>query len=192
MNSTKLIQTLENIVEEDCKKKSNFFGYRAWETHIKIVIKLSKQLAEVLGADKEIVIIAAILHDYANILDKDNEPKHHIIGSNIARELLKSYNYDEKKTDLVCKAIYSHRGSTNIERLSNEEICLASADAMANIDQIPSLLHMVYVNKGMSVSEGAKIVIAKLNRAWNKLCPEAKEMIRDKYEAAKVLLDEYL
>lgn len=190
--NTKLIKKLEKLVEEACKKETNVFGYRAWKHHIKQVITFGQQLADVLKADKEVVIIAAILHDYASILDYKNEREHHQVGAALARELLKSFNYDEEKTNLVCDAIYSHRGSVKIERTTKEAICLASADAMSHIDQIPSLFYMVYVMKGMSVEEGTKYVMSKLNRSWQKLCPEAKEMIKDKYEATTILLKEYL
>lgn len=40
----------------------------------------------------------------------------------------------------------------------------------------------------MDISEGADRVCKKLERSWKKLCPEAKEIIKDKYESAKVVL----
>jgi uncharacterized protein len=40
----------------------------------------------------------------------------------------------------------------------------------------------------MGVREGADWVSEKLERSWNKLCPEAKEIIKGKYESAKAVL----
>jgi uncharacterized protein len=59
---------------------------------------------------------------------------------------------------------------------------------MAHIDQVPSLLHLVYYKRKMDVSEGANWVSAKIERSWNKLCPEAKEIIKEKYESAQIIL----
>jgi len=41
----------------------------------------------------------------------------------------------------------------------------------------------------MEISEGAKWVSKKLKRSWNKLCPEAKEIMKDKYECSKIVLN---
>jgi len=60
---------------------------------------------------------------------------------------------------------------------------------MAHIDQVPSLLHLAYCKREMEISEGAKWVSEKLERSWNKLCPEAKGIIKDKYECAKIVLE---
>lgn len=186
-----LIRKLEIIVENTCKKKANIYGYDAWTYHVKPVIKLAKKLGEKMEADVEIVTIAAVLHDYASVLDKNLYKEHHIHGARLAGEILESFNYDKEKIEQVKKCIISHRGSMNIERLSKEEICLASADAMAHIDQIPSLFSLAYLTHELDISEGSKFIINKLNRSYNKLCDEGKELIKEKYEAAQILLKEY-
>lgn len=191
MMNVELIEKLEKIVEDTCKKDTNIFGYEIWVYHIKPVIKQAQVLAEKLDANLEIVTIAAILHDYASVLDKNLYEEHHIHGARLAEDLLKTFNYDYKKIELVKACIFSHRGSKNIERLSKEEICLASADAMAHIDQIPSLFHLVFVKQNMQIDDGSEFVLGKLERSYNKLCNEAKELIADKYNAAKILLNEY-
>ena len=64
---------------------------------------------------------------------------------------------------------------------------MSSADAMAHIDQIPSLFFLVYRKKDLSVEDGVLWINKKLERSWNKLCPEAKDIIKDKYEAFKII-----
>ena len=73
-------------------------------------------------------------------------------------------------------------------RITPEAICLASADAMAHIDQVPSLLYLVFVQMKMGIDEGTAWVREKLERSWGKLCPEARGMMQEKYEAAQKLL----
>ncbi len=188
MNSNELINTVSNLVEEQCRKESNVFGYEIWTYHIKIVVKYAKLLAEELGANIEVVELAALLHDYASIKDKVMYEKHHIYGAIEGEKILEKLNYSKEKINMVKECIMSHRGSLDIKRITKEEICIASADAMAHIDQIPSLLHLAYCKKGMNVDEGAVWVNAKIERSWNKLCPEAKEIIREKYESGKNIL----
>jgi len=40
----------------------------------------------------------------------------------------------------------------------------------------------------MGIDEGTRWVLNKLERSWNKLIPEAKEIIREKYDAIKLAL----
>ena len=83
----------------------------------------------------------------------------------------------------------SHRGSVAVERITPEAECVASADAMSHIFQVPSLLYLTYVEKGMSIDEGKAWVLDKLNRSWDKLCPEAKELVQEDYKYVKKILE---
>ncbi len=180
--------SIRNIVEEQCKSEDNIFGYEIWTYHIAIVVKYAKLLAYKLGADKEIVELAALLHDYASVKDKSMYEEHHVFGAIEAERILKDYKYDEVKIEKVKECILQHRGSVTLEKTTKEAICIASADAMAHIDQVPSLLHLAYCKKKLDVDEGADWVFNKIQRSWNKLCPEAKEIIKEKYENSKIML----
>ena len=189
LNSKDLIQSISNIVEEQSKKDTNVFGYEGWTYHVTIVVKYAKLLAERLGADKEIVEISALLHDYASVKDSSMYKEHHIYGAIEAERILQGFNYPEDRITRIKECIIQHRGSVILEKTTKESICVASADAMAHIDQVPSLLHLAYCKRKMEISEGAKWVSEKLERSWKKLCPEAKEIIKDKYECAKIVLN---
>lgn len=106
-----MIEEIRKLVEDACKSDKNFFEYGAWTYHIVSVVNYSKILAEKLGADKEVVEIAALLHDYAGILNKDFYPEHHIHGARLAEEILIGYNYPKDKIECVKHCIYAHRGS---------------------------------------------------------------------------------
>lgn len=184
---TTITSKIAKIVEETCKSKSNFFGYSAWTNHIQNVVIFAKQLAEKMQADVEVVELAALLHDYASVLDKKLYPEHHIHGARLARELLEKYNYPPEKISKIENAILSHRGSKDIKRQAIESEILASADAMAHFTNLESLFYLAFVTKGMKIEEGREFVMGKLNRSWNKLLPEAKEIIAPFYEGAEKL-----
>jgi len=181
-------QQIRAIVEEACKKETNIFGYGIWTHHIVYVVQYGKLLAEQLGADAEIVELAALLHDYASIKDKSLYGNHHLHGPLEAERILRELDYPEGKIRAVKQCIASHRASIDAERVTLEAVCLASADAMAHIDQVPSLLYLAFARFGMSIDEGTAWVREKLARSWQKLCPEAQAMMKDRYEAAQVLL----
>jgi uncharacterized protein len=130
LNSVELIQSISNIVEEQSKKETNVFGYEGWVYHVAIVVKYAKLLAERLEADKEIVEISALLHDYAGVKDSSMYKEHHIYGAIEAEKILKGFNYPEERISKVKDCIIQHRGSVPLERTTKESICIASADAM--------------------------------------------------------------
>jgi uncharacterized protein len=179
---------LEKIVEEACRAETNSFGYGIWTHHIVHVVQYGKQLASLLGADGEIVEIAALLHDYASIKDQALYKDHHLHGPREAERVLQQLGYPQTTIVAVKDCIACHRASTDSERTTKEAICLASADAMAHIDQIPSLLYLAYVQYHLSIDEGRKWVREKVLRSWNKLCPEAKGLMQEKYKAALQVL----
>lgn len=187
--SKELINKISALVEETCQLETNSHGPEAWTYHISLVVKCAKKLAQKLNADIESVEIAALLHDYAAVLNKDWYEDHHIYGARLARELLEGYHYPPPKIKIIVDAIESHRGSKPGEHKTIESRILASADAMAHIINAYQLLHYVYSTKKMSPDEGAEWVLKKIERSWNKMMPEAKEMVKDRYNAVKLVLD---
>ena len=137
--------------------------------HIKAVVDNAVMLAKQFGADEEIVIIAAWLHDIASITDYNLYEEHHIHGAEMAKEILETYDYDKEKIAQIQSCVLNHRGSISGERLSLEELCVADADAISHFDSVPSLLYLAYVERKMDIGEGISFVKQKLERSYNKL-----------------------
>ena len=183
-----LVDEVADIVRETCAQKTNRFGYGIWTHHIVQVRKYARLLASLNAADVEIVELAALLHDYAAIKDEACYAEHHIYGPIEAERILAALGYPAERIEAVQYCIATHRASVKSERRTVEAQCLADADAMAHIDQVPSLMRMVYVERGLDIDEGTRWVRAKLQRSWNKLSAQAREMISDKYIAVLVTL----
>lgn len=174
-------------VKRRCELPSNAYGIGAWDHHIKIVYELAKKYASEYGANQEIVSLAALLHDVASVTDVTYTEEHHIIGAKIAEELLQE-NYPIEKIEQIKKCILNHRGSRLASKNSPEEICIADSDAMAHFYSIPSLLSMVYREKNLSIDEGSKFVMEKLERSYNKMSTKGKKLVKKQYESAKNIL----
>lgn len=179
------IKEVERIVEEACKKESNYFGIGIWTHHIKYVVKYSKLLAKKLNADEEVLELAALLHDYASVFNYELYPEHHIHSAKLSGEILSKLDFQIGLIEKVKLCILTHRGSLPMQKQTREAEILASADALAHFDSVNSLLYLAFTKHKMSIDDGTKWVLDKLERSWNKLMPEAKELISDKYNSIK-------
>lgn len=179
-----IIEQVEKIVRDTCAKETNKFRY-ALETHFAPVVVNAKILAQKLGVDLEIVTLAAWLHDYASVYDAKLMEDHHIHSPKLAQEILSKLNYPQEKIDRVKHCIEAHRGSQGIKRQTIEAECVASADAMAHITEFPALLILAWKVHNMDYQKGIDWALSKMERSWNKLIPEAKELVSEQYEAIK-------
>lgn len=183
-----MMEYLEKEVKKRCEGPGNFFGMGLYD-HIKSVVENAEFLAKRYGADAEVVMIAAWLHDIAALTDYCYYEKHHIYGAEMAEEILKKLHYDGEKIKRVQRCILHHRGSIKSERKTLEEICVADADAAAHFEQVPSLLYLAYVRRGMGIEEGKDFVRNKLKRSYGKLSERSRRFYTDKYWYAMAVLD---
>ncbi|MCX7711551.1 MAG: HD domain-containing protein, partial [Clostridia bacterium] len=67
-------------VEEECRKATSGLDM-LFEEHILVVANYAELLAERFNADKEVVELAAYLHDFSVIVDPETANEHHIAGA---------------------------------------------------------------------------------------------------------------
>ena len=186
--SMEIIKEVEKIVRQACASDSNIFGYGIWTHHITQVARNAEQLAPSFRAAPEIVRLAALLHDYASVKDKSLYQDHHIHGPLEAEKILRRVGYLHEKIEAVKHCIESHRASVAKKRRSAEAECLANADAMSHIQNVPSLHHLAFVQHNMDIDEGTEWVKNKLQRSWRKLSRPVQHVMRQKYECALLTL----
>ena len=183
-----MLSRIARLVEEACSKPANQFGHGIWTHHITRVVEVARSLAPFFRADVEIVEIAALLHDYASVTDPALYPEHHLHSPLEAEKILRSMDYPTERTRAVMDCIRAHRGSVLGGHMSPEAECLASADAITHIEQVPSLLYLAFVQHRMGIDDGTAWVRAKLQRSWAKISPKLREVVRERYEAAITVL----
>ena len=178
-------EIIENIKEElirRCNIYNEKYNYDFWNDHIKYVVKNAVELAKRYGADIEIVELGALLHDIAMPSEFGPREEHNIYGVKIADELLTKLDYPQDKKERVKDCVLRHRGSTNLLRNTIEEQCVADADVMAHFDCIPSLFHLAFGERKMSLEDGTEFVKGKIERDYNKLSQRTRELLTEKYK----------
>jgi uncharacterized protein len=185
-----IVETIRKYVEDECKKPSSKYGYEPYLFHFVPMVKYAEKLADELGGDKEVILIAAWLHDIGSIIE--GRENHHIAGAKIAEAKLRELNYPDDKIKQVKKCILHHRGSRKDDRFSIEEKIIAEADALSNFENIPGIFKAAYY-EGLDQREAMKAVKKKLENKYKQLgLSNSKNLIKPKYDAAMLLFsDDY-
>lgn len=122
------IATEDEIINRFGSLNNASFNYR-WE-HVKTVVTLAKKLADLTGADCDVVEAAAWLHD----VRKDTKERHPQKGAEFARGFLPHTDFPPEKIERVAQAITDHMGLWRSEPLTNlESQVLWDADKLAKI-----------------------------------------------------------
>ena len=184
-------QKYYNLIEEQSKiydKTQNCQIGQTWKFHLLPVIQNACKLAEIYNADKNVVELAAIFHDYANLIDFANSEQHHILGAELAGKILIEDGYDPVFINKVKACILNHRASVLKEKFSIEEICVADADALSHLDNVVELIcWRAYL--GEDIMSCNNFVKNKIRKSYAKMSKETQELVKDKYNSImKVLL----
>jgi len=184
---------------EDIKKIArDSYTLNDYKYHILPVVKNALVLAEKLDADKNIIEVAAYLHDIGRAVDRieykrDND--HHIVGAEESRKILKKLGCEDDFIDKVYHCVLAHRGRKGPGPETLEAEIINCADAMAHFDTFLDLFYFILDNN--SFEDAVRIARNKIDRSWNKklTLKEAKKIIEDKYKAAMLLIssmEEYM
>jgi|WetSurMetagenome_2_1015567.scaffolds.fasta_scaffold00657_7 putative nucleotidyltransferase with HDIG domain len=191
-NYQKILKQVKKIVLTANNSRANKYGPTVWTYHLEFVASYSLKLAKKLKADKEIVELAAYLHDYASLINFKNAKNHHVVGAEEAKKILTKLGLPEEKITAVAYCILNHRGSVSLIKKTKEEKIIASADAMSHFSCAPDMFLLAYKIHKFETYEGAVWLKNKLKRSWNKIIPEGQKMIKNKKNLFYKVLDQVL
>lgn len=120
------------------------FNYRF--DHVVQTVSVAKYLARETGADLDVVVMAAWLHDVARpgIIIPDGAPPHGDAGAEIAREFLLGEGVDSVTVDRVCDAIRKHVGYTLKAPLEPLEAQIVwEADKLTKVGLVNMIRHII-------------------------------------------------
>lgn len=183
---------MEDKIEQIKKIAIESYSKEDFNFHILTVVKNALLLAEKFPkADKEIIEVSAYLHDIGRAIsrsDFEKENEHHIVGSQDSARILKEIGYDDEFIEKVKHCVLAHRGRRNPNPETIEAKIISSADAMAHFDTFLDLFTF-FLKITDSFKDAVIEVEQKFNRNWNKkLMSEAKEIVKDKYDAIMLLI----
>ncbi|WP_202319777.1 HD domain-containing protein [Archaeoglobus neptunius] len=146
------------------------------EGHVERVMKLAEFIARREGADLEVVLTAARLHDIAR--DAEN---HAVESAKKAREILKGRDY--KFVSSVVHAIEAHSFSSGIEPRTLEAKVLSDADKLDAMGAIGVARAFLYSGeRGRSIHDTLKHFEEKLLRLKDQLYTDtAREIAEDRH-----------
>jgi putative nucleotidyltransferase with HDIG domain len=177
-NYENILKIVKAAVKAANDSPANKYGPSVWKYHLEVVAAYALKLAKKLGADREVVELAAYLHDYAALLSSKNDKNHHVLGAKEARKMLLALGYSKEKTEMVAECVLCHRGSVPLKRRTAEARIIASADAMSHFRYLPDMFYLAYNRHGLETDEGAAWLWGKLNRSWAKIMPEGRKIIK--------------
>ncbi|MGD2049121.1 MAG: HD domain-containing protein [Chloroflexota bacterium] len=156
---------MRDAAEQEAKKANDgvlpSFNYR-WE-HVANVVTMARKLAQLVGADEEVVEAAAWLHDITKVDGED----HAETGATFARQFLPKTDFPPHKIEEVAQAILEHVGLWRDSPLSNlESMVLWDADKLSKTG-LTAAFHWA----GMAISQEEEVTMADLianrqNASW--------------------------
>ncbi|HOZ36936.1 MAG TPA: HD domain-containing protein [bacterium] len=170
-------------IEEIVRKEA---GEPDWNYHIAPVRKYALRLATKYGANKQVVEVAALLHDIGRI--KYGPKNHEETGAEEAKKILIKYKYNQKIIDDVLYCIRSHKGADGVQPKTIEAEILINADAMAHFNVLP----LFFYDRDANVPFAERIawVEKKITNGWKRklTLKESRKMTQEKYQAIKLIL----
>ncbi len=174
-------------IKDVCRHGTGPFDTSFFEKHICVMAQIADTLAQTFHADREVVALAAYLHDISAIEDYTTVANHHILGGERAGEILTAHGYPAEKIDAVRRCIFTHSAPVAAGQGTMEEICISNADAVSQIMMPGYWLHYAFVFKHMSYKEGLDWYIDKIDSHWNAMAEEARAIAAQAYQTARVL-----
>ncbi|HTW09576.1 MAG TPA: HD domain-containing protein, partial [Acidimicrobiales bacterium] len=145
-------------------------------------------LAKTLGADEEVVVLAAWLHDLAAVRDPTAQPDHALLGAELAPQILTPYGYAEATIGSVARAIASHSFPLAPGGASPEEVCLSQADGVAQMLRPFYWLYFATSIRALAYQEARSWLAKLLASKWEALLPAARRLVGQRYEVTLELL----
>jgi len=169
------------MTNELCKSGNNRFGAAFYEQHILLNERYSHRLADILNADKEILSLAAYLHDIAAISDFTTLAEHHLKGAEKAGQILANKGYPLSVITKVQKCIVTHSAPVALGEGTIEEVCFSNADAITQIVNPVYWLYYAFSVRGFSYEDGKRWYYERVTTHWEKLIAPAKQLIEADY-----------
>ena len=156
--------------------------YNIYREHIQYVYQYVVMLSKDKNVEREVLELAALLHDISMTDMALDRSRHNEYGAEIAEQLLRENNYPEDKTQLVKRCILNHSKRRQQYRSTEEEQILVDADGLSHFDVVKTLYSLPSKVMGLSEEDSVRFVQDKLTGDYNELSDNLKYLVKDKYD----------
>lgn len=128
MTNSPWLAQIEEFAKSCCDQYPGDPGL--WRNHVQLVRQFALRLAEIEGADSQVVEIAALLHDVGSYKGRE---EHHIWSYELSKELLEGIDLPEITKELILECVLKHRTRFASEDNRIEVKIIQSADALGTL-----------------------------------------------------------
>ncbi len=182
-----MVETMRGLIEDTCSQGTGPFDADFFTQHILVMTVAADALALTLHADREVVALAAYLHDIAAVEDYGGIAKHPILGAERAGEILSAQGYPAERIAAVQRCILSHSAPLAPGQGTPEEVAISNADAVSQITRPGYWLRYGTVAKKLGYQQGLAWYKERIQSHWQSLIPEARCLAADAYNGAMSL-----
>ncbi len=177
MIKKKYRQIFQKIYDESNVKFSTF------PHHVDIVVYWAEKLCDANPkADREAVIIAALLHDIGHFVGEDLD--HAISSEKETRKVLEKEGYEDAFIDKVAHAIRAHRNKDiKPDTIEAKIVCFADSASHLTADVYPVVL----------ADRSKEETLAKIERDYRDLAtfPDFQQELQPLYESWKKVIETF-
>jgi putative nucleotidyltransferase with HDIG domain len=192
--NTRIDSLKEKIVALYESRNPNHADWADWlyENHVFVVASTGKDLAKRYGANEELVMAAAMLHDIADAVMRREDDEHEEESFKIARSLLQETGFSEKEIGIVVDdAIRFHSCHGNNAPNTLEGRVMATADGFVHLTTDFYDFALRTLSGIESADEIKNWALPKIDRDFRKkiMFDEVREEAASSYERVKGLFD---
>lgn len=185
MKHHKVAQLVENVYTSS---KEDFAQWM-WQNHLQFVAKKAEELSQKFGANEDLAVAGAWLHDFGDAFVHRHSDKHEEISVNEAKKVLKRVGYSGNEVQEILEVIIEpHSCKDGNFPMTIEGKVLATADALAHLTtDFYIQFTWKHLPEGKSYEEFTDWVNDKLERDFNNkiFFDEIKSLVKTRYEVLK-------
>lgn len=146
------------------------FGQWVWKNHVPIVVARTEELAKIHGANEDLAVAGALLHDFGDAFIYRHAEAHEEISMQKATEVLKEADYSEIEISRILNEVikpHSCRNGHLPESLEGK--VMATADALAHLTtDFYVQFTWLHIPENKTYDEFLEWVTEKLDRDFHK------------------------
>lgn len=185
-----LWQHVEKLYTDKLEGRDDWADW-LWPNHVVVVANKARELAEQKGADVDLSVAAALLHDIADYKMGRHQDGHEEESLKVAREVMQEHGYSPEEIALVVDDAIRYHSCHGDERPDSVEgLVLATADSLAHLQtNFYVFATWAFGKLGRDLEGLTEWVLKKIERdLYNKISfDDVREQARPDYEMIKNL-----